>query len=132
MPQRCWRSERAALRAAEVVLFGGSVTANIGAAPPLGIDPNLGNQNGGFGGGLLTGDIGILAPFNGEISITITDLGTAVNTHAGSVYQVFGLDVTPGGGVGPNGTDNILYAAVGTAPTGFQHPHCFPDMDITP
>jgi hypothetical protein len=81
-------------RAAPVVLFDGTVTADIGAAPPLGIDPSLGNPNGGFGGGLLTGDIGIMAPFGGEISITVTDLGTTVSTLAGSVYQVL-LDGNP-------------------------------------
>ncbi|PNG26950.1 GlcG/HbpS family heme-binding protein [Methylocella silvestris] len=40
------------------------------------------------------------------------------------------LDNIPGG-VGPGGTDNIDYAALGVAPTGFQQPHCFPS-DITP
>ena len=34
-----------------------------------------------------------------------------------------GLDKVPAG-VAPDGTDNIIYAANGTAPTGFQHPHC--------
>jgi len=33
--------------------------------------------------------------------------------------------------VGFNKTDNIDYAPTGTAPTGFQHPHCFP-TDIDP
>lgn len=38
------------------------------------------------------------------------------------------------GGVGPGGTDNIIYAPVGQPvdPTTFQHPHCFPAMDIVP
>ncbi len=35
-------------------------------------------------------------------------------------------------GQGPGGTDNILYAPVNTTPTGFQHPHCFLSIDITP
>jgi len=35
------------------------------------------------------------------------------------------------GGVGLNGTDNILYAPNGTTPTGFQHPHCSAS-DIVP
>ena len=39
-----------------------------------------------------------------------------------------GLDILPGG-VGPGGTDNIIYAN-GT-PTGFQHPHCG-NSDVTP
>jgi hypothetical protein len=76
-------------RAAPIVLFDGTVTADVGAAPPLGIDPSLGNPNGGgFGGGLLTGDIGFVTPIAGEITITITDLGTTANTRAGSVYEV--------------------------------------------
>ena len=41
-----------------------------------------------------------------------------------------GLDMIPGG-VGPGNTDNILYAPLGTTPTGFEHPHCF-SSDITP
>jgi uncharacterized protein GlcG (DUF336 family) len=40
-----------------------------------------------------------------------------------------GLDKVPGG-VAPDGTDNIIYAS-GTAPTGFQHPHCG-TADVTP
>ncbi len=75
-------------RAAPIVLFDGTVTADIGASPPLGIDPSLGNPNGGFGGGLLTGDIGFVAPISGEITITITDLGTTANTRTGTVYEV--------------------------------------------
>jgi uncharacterized protein GlcG (DUF336 family) len=35
------------------------------------------------------------------------------------------------GGAGLNGTDNIVYAPIGTPPTGFEQPHCFP-QDITP
>jgi uncharacterized protein GlcG (DUF336 family) len=41
-----------------------------------------------------------------------------------------GLDAIPAG-VGPNNTDNIAYAPLGQAPTGFEQPHCFPS-DITP
>lgn len=40
------------------------------------------------------------------------------------------LDGIPGG-VGFGGTDNIDYAPTGVAPTGFQHPHCFPN-DLAP
>jgi uncharacterized protein GlcG (DUF336 family) len=35
------------------------------------------------------------------------------------------------GGAGLNGTDNIVYAPIGTPPTGFEQPHCFL-QDITP
>jgi len=34
-------------------------------------------------------------------------------------------------GVAPGNTDNIIYAPLGTPPTGFEQPHCFP-QDITP
>jgi hypothetical protein len=94
----------AGARAAPIVLFDGTVTADIGAAPPLGIDPSLGNSNGGFGGGLLTGDIALVASFAREISITITDLGTTAGTRAGSVYQVL-LDSSPLGVTSPTAID---------------------------
>lgn len=76
-----------AARASEIVLFDGTVTADIGATAPLGIDPTLGDANGGFGGGLLSGDIGFLAR-DGKITITVTDLGTTASGRAGSAYQV--------------------------------------------
>ncbi len=34
-------------------------------------------------------------------------------------------------GVAPDNTDNIIYAPLGTAPTGFEQPHCFP-QDLSP
>jgi hypothetical protein len=76
-------------RAAPIVLFDETLTADIGAAAPLGIDPALGNPNGGFGGGLLTGDIGFTS-LGRPITITVTDLGTTADSPplAGSVYQV--------------------------------------------
>jgi hypothetical protein len=84
-----------AARAAEVVLFDQTVTADIGATAPLGIDPTLGNENGGLGGGLLSGDIGFFARA-GKITITVTDLGTTatIPPRAGSAYQVL-LDTNP-------------------------------------
>jgi hypothetical protein len=96
-------------RAAPIVLFNGVVTADIGAAPPLGIDPSLGNPNGGFGGGLLTGDIGIAAPFAGELNITITDLGTTASGRSGSVYQVL-LDGNSLGVTSPTAVDASTFS----------------------
>ena len=64
-----------AARAAQVVLFDGTETADSGAGAPLGIDPSLGNENGGLGGGLISGDI-VFAARAGKITITVTDLGT--------------------------------------------------------
>jgi len=43
---------------------------------------------------------------------------------------LLGMNHIPGG-VGPNGTDNILYAPKGMPPSGFQHPHCG-DTDVVP
>ncbi len=97
-------------RAAPIVLFDGTVTADIGAAPPLGIDPSLGNSNGGFGGGLLTGDIAFVAPFAREITITITDLGTTTGARTGSVYQVL-LDTSPLGVTSPTAIDASTFSA---------------------
>jgi hypothetical protein len=96
--------------AAPIVLFDETVTADIGAAAPLGIDPSRGDPNGGFGGGLLTGDIGFVAPFSREITITITDLGTTTDTRAGSVYQVL-LDGTPLGVTRPTAIDALTFSS---------------------
>ena len=77
----------AAARATSLVLYDGVATADIGAAAPLGIDPTLGNPNGGYGGGLLTGDIGFTALVGGKVTVTVTDLGNTADGRAGSVYQ---------------------------------------------
>jgi hypothetical protein len=113
-------------RAAPIVLFDGTVTADIGAAPPLGIDPSLGKPNGGFGGGLLSGDIGFVAPIAGEITITITDLGTTLNTRAGSVYEVLldtnSLSVTSATAVDANTFSTGTFSLAATA--------CFHDLGV--
>jgi hypothetical protein len=41
-----------------------------------------------------------------------------------------GLNSVPAG-VAPDDTDNIIYAASGMPPTGFEQPHCFPS-DLSP
>ena len=95
-------------------------------------------QNSGIGfvpGGVITFGGGVALYQSGQI---IGGLGLSGDTscadHAIS-YRMrhdAGLDGIPGG-VGLNGTDNILYAAVGTTPTGFEHPHCLgPTVDVTP
>jgi uncharacterized protein GlcG (DUF336 family) len=58
------------------------------------------------------------------------DSACADHAIAYRMRQRAGLAGIPGG-VGAGGTDNIDYAPAGVAPTGFQHPHCFP-TDITP
>jgi PEP-CTERM motif len=82
-----------AARASEIVLFDGIETADSGTGAPLGIDPSLGKENGGLGGGLISGDI-LFAARAGKITITVTDLGTAASGRAGSAYQVL-LDTNP-------------------------------------
>jgi uncharacterized protein GlcG (DUF336 family) len=101
-------------------------------------NPAFQPQNTGVGfvpGGIITFGGGVALYQNGQVigGLGVSgDSSCADHAIAYRMRHAAGLDVTPGGGVGPNGTDNILYAPVGTAPTGFEHPHCFPDMDITP
>ena len=97
-------------RAAPVVLFDGIETADIGAGAPLGIDTSLGNENGGLGGGLLSGDI-VFAARAGEITITVTDLGTtaSIPPRAGSVYQVL-LDTNSLGVTSHTGIDATIFS----------------------
>jgi uncharacterized protein GlcG (DUF336 family) len=97
--------------------------------------PGLSRGNGvGFNpGGIITFGGGVALYQGNQV---IGGLGvsgdTACADHAVAyrMRALLGLDGIPGG-VGPNGTDNILYAAAGTAPTGFEHPHCAAS-DITP
>jgi uncharacterized protein GlcG (DUF336 family) len=58
------------------------------------------------------------------------DSSCADHAVAYRMRHAAGYDNVPSG-VGPNNTDNILYAKSGTAVTGFEQPHCFPS-DITP
>jgi hypothetical protein len=99
-----------AARASQIVLFDGTVTADIGAPAPLGIDPTLGNPNGGFGGGLLSGDIGFSAPSDGVITVTVTDLGTTASTRTGSVYEVL-LDTSELGVTSATAIDAPTFSA---------------------
>lgn len=71
-----------------------------------------------YSGGNVIGGLGVSG-----------DSACADHVIAYRMRRSAGLDSIPGG-VGFNGTDNILYAASGTTPTGFEHPHCFPqDLD---
>ena len=72
-----------------------------------------------YSGGKVIGGLGVSG-----------DSSCADHAIAYRMRKAAGLDGIPGG-VGPSGTDNIAYAPIGTAPTGFQQPHCFP-TDITP
>jgi len=95
-------------------------------------------QQEGFGVGFVPGGIitfgGGLALYEGGQVIgglgVSGDSSCADHAIAYRMRRMAGLDGIPGG-VGLNGTDNTLYAATGTTPTGFEQPHCFPS-DITP
>jgi uncharacterized protein GlcG (DUF336 family) len=97
--------------------------------------PGLARGNGvGFNpGGIITFGGGVALYMNGQV---VGGLGVSGDTSCADhaiayrMRAILGLDRVPAG-VGPNGTDNILYAPRGATPTGFQHPHCA-DSDITP
>ncbi len=99
-------------------------------------NPAFQPQGSGLGfvpGGIITFGGGVALYSGGQV---IGGLGVSGDSscadHAISyrMRHLAGLDAIPGG-VGYNGTDNIAYAPSGTAPTGFEQPHCFPS-DITP
>jgi uncharacterized protein GlcG (DUF336 family) len=102
-------------------------------------NPAFQPQGSGVGfvpGGVITFGGGVALYEGGKV---IGGLGVSGDTscadHAISyrMRKAAGLDGIPAGGVGLNHTDNILYAAVGTTPTGFEHPHCLgPGTDVTP
>jgi uncharacterized protein GlcG (DUF336 family) len=97
--------------------------------------PGLARGNGvGFNpGGIITFGGGVALYQGNQVVGGLGVSGdTACADHAVAyrIRALLALDSIPGG-VGLNGTDNILYAPAGTPPTGFQHPHCS-DTDITP
>ncbi|MHB8475310.1 MAG: GlcG/HbpS family heme-binding protein [Steroidobacteraceae bacterium] len=94
-------------------------------------------QKSGIGfvpGGIITFGGGVALYEGGQVigGLGVSgDSSCADHAIAYRMRKAAGLDGIPGG-VGPGGTDNISYAPVGTAPTGFEQPHCFPKTDITP
>jgi uncharacterized protein GlcG (DUF336 family) len=95
----------------------------------------LGSGIGDVPGGVITFGGGVPLYRNGKV---IGGLGVSGDTACADhviAYRMrknVGLNIIPGG-VGLNGTDNILYAATGATPTGFQHPHCSTsDIDPAP
>lgn len=91
--------------------------------------PGLAHGNGvGFNpGGIITfgGGVALYGQGNEVIGGLGVSGDTACADHAiaYTIRVLLALNHIPAG-VGLNGTDNILYAASGTTPTGFQHPHC--------
>ena len=100
-------------------------------------NPWFNPQNTGIGfvpGGIITFGGGVALYRNGQV---IGGLGVSGDTscadHAISyrMRHLAGLDGIPPGGVGLNGTDNIVYGSLPIDPTKFVQPHCSGN-DITP
>jgi uncharacterized protein GlcG (DUF336 family) len=87
-------------------------------------------------GGVITFGGGVALYQSGKVIGGLGLSGDSACADHAIAYRMRGLaGMAPPGSVageGPGGTDNILYAPVNTTPTGFQHPHCFPSIDITP
>ena len=86
-------------------------------------------------GGIITFGGGVALYQNGKVIGGLGLSGDSACADHTIAYRMRALSgLTPPAsvaGVGLNGTDNILYAALNTTPTGFEHPHCFP-FDVTP
>jgi uncharacterized protein GlcG (DUF336 family) len=98
---------------------------------------NWPNGNSGIvPGGIITFGGGVALYQNGQVigGLGVSgDSSCADHAIAFRMRKLAGLDQTPGGPPGsPDNTDNIIYAPVGTPPTGFQQPQCFPGTDLTP
>ena len=72
-----------------------------------------------YSGGQVIGGLGVSG-----------DSSCADHAIAFRMRKLAALDAVPSG-VAPDNTDNIIYAPAGTAPTGFEQPHCFPS-DLSP
>lgn len=92
-------------------------------------NPDYLGKGEGYGkttGGIITFGGGVPLYMGGKVigGLGVSgDSACADHAIAYRMRRLAGLDKVPGG-VGPNNTDNIIYA--NGKPTGFQHPHCFP------
>jgi uncharacterized protein GlcG (DUF336 family) len=99
-------------------------------------NPRFLPQNSGIGsvaGGIITFGGGLALYEGGNVigGLGVSgDSSCADHAIAYRMRRLTGLDGIPGG-VAPGNTDNIIYAAPGTGPTGFEQPHCFPS-DLSP
>ena len=99
-------------------------------------NPQFLPQNFGLGavpGGIITFGGGVALYSGGQVigGLGVSgDSSCADHAIAFRMRKLAGLDSVPSG-VAPDKTDNIIYATSGTAPTGFEQPHCFP-QDLTP
>ena len=92
-----------------------------------------GTGHSAFPGGIITFGGGLALYVNGSVIGGLGVSGDSSCADHAIAYRMrarSGFDHIPKG-VAPGNTDNIIYAAAGTAPTGFEQPHCFPS-DITP
>jgi uncharacterized protein GlcG (DUF336 family) len=92
-------------------------------------NPSFESQGLGVGfvpGGIITFGGGVALYVSGSV---IGGLGVSGDTSCADhaiafrMRKLAGLDHTPAG-VAPDGTDNIVYASSGSAPSGFEQPHC--------
>jgi uncharacterized protein GlcG (DUF336 family) len=93
-----------------------------------------GSGKGQFAGGIITFGGGVALYQGGQVIGGLGVSGDSSCADHAIAYRMrhnAGFDGIPAG-VGHSNTDNISYAPVGTPPTGFQQPHCFPGQDITP
>jgi len=84
-------------------------------------------------GGIITFGGGVALYLNGTVigGLGVSgDSSCADHAIAFRMRKLAGLDRVPAG-VAPDNSDNIIYAASGTAPSGFEQPHCFPS-DLAP
>jgi len=84
-------------------------------------------------GGIITFGGGVALYQNGKVigGLGVSgDSSCADHAIAYRMRHLAGFGAVPAG-VAPDNTDNIIYAPSGSAPTGFQQPHCFPS-DLTP
>jgi uncharacterized protein GlcG (DUF336 family) len=89
--------------------------------------------DGSVPGGVITFGGGVALYRNGKV---IGGLGLSGDSSCADHAVAFRMRKLAGydgvaGGVAPDGSDNIIYAAIGTTPSGFEQPHCFPS-DLTP
>jgi uncharacterized protein GlcG (DUF336 family) len=84
-------------------------------------------------GGIITFGGGVALYVKGQVvgALGVSgDSSCADHAIAFRMRKLAGYDAISSG-VAPDGTDNIIYATSGSAPTGFEQPHCFPS-DLTP
>lgn len=104
---------------------------------PITTGSGTGTGVGQNAGGIITFGGGVALYQGGKVigGLGVSgDSSCADHAIAYRMRHLAGFDGIPPGGVGPNGTDNILYAPATTPPTpptGFEQPHCF-SFDITP